>query len=128
RKFREAFKDEEFRKMFGEYMQEISDPKYRKEQEAYITQLEGENRVPQGKQLVRPSKGMVVKTSYCGENSGSKEKMFINIVVSEKIAPPKFQKESGGMTMTLPTASGGMHLEKDSKGQDTTTFDVCVHP
>jgi hypothetical protein len=39
--------------MFAEYMDEIQDPKYREETESYIDQLEKEEKVPQGKELVR---------------------------------------------------------------------------
>jgi len=44
-KFSECFKDPDFCKMMSEYMDEISDPKHRQEQEEYIRQLEGENKV-----------------------------------------------------------------------------------
>jgi len=52
-RFRKAFADPEFRKMFAEYMDELQDPKNREETEAYITQLEGEQKVPEGKELIR---------------------------------------------------------------------------
>lgn len=52
----EAFKDDGFRKLMAEYASEISDPKYREEQEAYIAQLEAQNELPSGKALVRPSR------------------------------------------------------------------------
>ena len=40
KKFTKAFGDPEFRKMMAEYVDEISDPKHREEQEAYIRQME----------------------------------------------------------------------------------------
>ena len=52
----EAFKDSNFRKLMADYVSEISDPKHREEQEAYISQLEAQNEVPGGKKLVRPSR------------------------------------------------------------------------
>ena len=51
-----AFKDDEFRKLMAAYVSELSDPKYKEEQEAYIAQLEAQNEVPSGKALVRPSR------------------------------------------------------------------------
>ena len=39
-KFRKAFEDPKFREMLADYMDEISDPKYRAETEQYISQLE----------------------------------------------------------------------------------------
>lgn len=53
KKFTEAFKDPEFRKLFSEYMDEIQDPTSREETESYINQLESEQKVPQGKELIR---------------------------------------------------------------------------
>ena len=38
-KFKKAFDDPEFRKMFAEYMDELQDPKHRAETEAYISQI-----------------------------------------------------------------------------------------
>ena len=39
-KFTKAFQDKEFRKMMAEYVDEISDPKHRAEQDAYIREME----------------------------------------------------------------------------------------
>jgi hypothetical protein len=52
-RFKKAFADPEFRKMFADYMDELQDPKHREETEAYITQLETEQKVPDGKELIR---------------------------------------------------------------------------
>lgn len=52
-KFRKSFEDPEFRKLFSEYMDELQDPKNREETEMYISQLEGEQKVPEGKELIR---------------------------------------------------------------------------
>lgn len=52
-KFRKAFEEPEFRKLFAEYMDELQDPKHREENEAYISQLETEKKVPEGKELIR---------------------------------------------------------------------------
>ncbi len=52
-RFKKAFDDPEFRKMFSEYMDELQDPRHREETEAYISQLEGEQKVPEGKELIR---------------------------------------------------------------------------
>ena len=52
-RFRKSFEDPEFRKLFADYMDELQDPKNREETEAYITQLEGEQKVPEGKELIR---------------------------------------------------------------------------
>ena len=51
--FRKAFDDPEFRKLFTEYLDEMQDPANRAENEAYIRQLETENKVPMGKELIK---------------------------------------------------------------------------
>ena len=86
-KFKSAFEDEKFRAILADYMEEISDPKHREETEAYITQLEGEDQVPAGKELVRPESCFVVKSyiqssdaTETGEKAGKGEKIFVNIV------------------------------------------------
>lgn len=43
--------------MFAEYMDELQDPAHREENEAYISQLEGEDKVPSGKELIRYDDG-----------------------------------------------------------------------
>ena len=52
-KFQKAFEDPEFRKLFSEYVDELQDPRNREENEAYISQLENEKKVPEGKELIR---------------------------------------------------------------------------
>lgn len=52
-RFKKAFNDPEFRKLFSDYMDELQDPQYREENEAYISQLEKEKKVPEGKELIR---------------------------------------------------------------------------
>lgn len=52
-RFKKAFEDEEFRKLFASYVDELQDPNNRQETEDYITQLEGEKKVPEGKELIR---------------------------------------------------------------------------
>ena len=52
-KFKKAFDDPEFKKLFAEYMDEMQDPKNRDETELYIRQLEEQEKVPEGKELIR---------------------------------------------------------------------------
>jgi hypothetical protein len=44
-KFRKAFDDPEFRKLFSQYMDDLQDPTHRAETETYISQLEKEDKV-----------------------------------------------------------------------------------
>jgi dynein assembly factor 2 len=55
RQFEKAFSDDEFRNLMAEYVAELSDPKHKEEQEAYIAQLEAQNELPSGQTLIWPS-------------------------------------------------------------------------
>ena len=57
-----AFKEPEFKKLLGEYMQEISDPKNRAEYEQYINQMENDDKVPKDMKIIKPKGGFVIKT------------------------------------------------------------------
>ena len=91
--------------MFSEYLDELSDPKNREETEQYISQLERYNEVPEGKELIRPEPYFVAKTFKLnlrdGKDSsggeGDKDKVFLNIVCSEKIMEPSKTVSKEGM-------------------------------
>ena len=125
----EAFKKEEFRKMFTEYLNDMQDPKYRAEQEAYIKECEERNQLPEGVDLIHPEPGFVVKT----RDMKSKEKYFINVCSHERIDKPSSQEvvsKDGkkGRNWTLPHSIGPKHMEKDKSGNLCSTYDVCFHP
>mmetsp|Transcript_69250 Transcript_69250/g.139316 ORF Transcript_69250/g.139316 Transcript_69250/m.139316 type:complete len:188 (+) Transcript_69250:66-629(+) len=137
KKFRTAFGDPKFREIMADYMEEISDPKHRVETEQYITQLEQDDQVPAGKELVRPEACFVVKTRLLpeaaqsgdgaagdvdGEDKG--EKVFINVVQSERIAKPVGAQVAGGTQWSLPISLGPRRMESDKKGG--TLVQVCA--
>ncbi|CAM9629456.1 unnamed protein product, partial [Discosporangium mesarthrocarpum] len=62
--FRKAFADPTFRDMMRDYLDEMQDPERRAEQEEYISQLEEQNRVPEGKRIIHPKACFVVKTRF----------------------------------------------------------------
>ena len=62
-----AFKEPEFKKLLGEYMQEISDPKNRAEYEQYINQMEHDDKVPKDMKIIKPKGGFVIKTKKLGK-------------------------------------------------------------
>ena len=115
--FKSAFDSPDFRKLLSQYVEEISDPKVRSEQDAYIRKLEEEgttgatgniNALPAGKAILRPSKlhGFVVKLRYVkksndnngakliSSNSCSSSKLFINMVSSDYIDEPSAASSS----------------------------------
>ncbi|CAM9140701.1 unnamed protein product [Phaeothamnion confervicola] len=135
-RFLKAFKEEEFRKMFSEYVDEIQDPKHRAENEEYLRVLEGNNQVPSGKRLIRPTPCFVLKTTYASKGGASssrgaaaaREKLFVNVVASEVMEKPSSAAVKGGSQWTLPHAAGPPRVEKDRRGSAATAIDVCFHP
>eukprot|EP01041_Mallomonas_annulata_P000952 gene952-1847_t len=126
-KFKNAFDDPEFRKLLGEYMDDLNDSKFREENEAYISQLEGDKQVPQGKELIRPSAAFVAKSHKLIDGKES-DKLFINIVHSDKILVPSKVDTDKGQHWSIPYSLGPPHMEKDKSGFNVAAFDCCFHP
>lgn len=145
--FEKAFANKEFRNLMAEYVSEISDPKHRAEQDAYIRQLESQQNVPEGKQIVRPTPGIVLKFKHIKKkkhflqnntNSNntpteSKTKLFINIVSSPKIDKPTAKtvnhgSESKKKQWSVPYSMGPIRMESDKSKSLVPTFDCCFHP
>jgi len=59
---------------------------------------------------------------------GVKEKIFINIVSSDKIMKPSKQVAKDGTHWSLPYSLGPPHMEKDNSGNNSAAFDCCFHP
>lgn len=156
-RFQKSFEDPEFRKLFADYMDELSDPKNREETEAYISQLEGEQKVPEGKELIRwvhysirieettlilyncisplppftnrPEPVFVAKSyKEFKKDKKDKEKVFLNIVQSGKINTPSKTDTPKGTCWSVPYSLGPPHMEKDKNGDNAPCFDCCFHP
>jgi dynein assembly factor 2 len=152
-KLNAAFQSEEFRQLLADYVDSLSDPSNRKEQEAYISELEANKELPVGKSLLRPKAGFVVKchinssSSNDGNGNGNednqpskkKKKIFLNIVYSDKIIQPSREKmtfmddedssQQANNKWSVPYAIGPVRMEHDkSKNNLVPTFDVCFHP
>ncbi|GBG32608.1 Protein kintoun [Hondaea fermentalgiana] len=125
--FMSAMKKPEFTKLMKEYMDEISDPKYREEQETYLRQLERDNQVPENMRLAYPKAGFVVKAKRLeqGKEAG---KIFINICSLEELEPPSAQRGPKGVSWSLPYSLGPMRHEKDNRADAHPTFDFALHP
>jgi len=141
-------KDDEFKTLFKTYIEEISDPKNRAEQEAYLRQLEEQNEVPDGKQVLRPEPGFVLKFKYGkkvteslwkNRRSSKKQrklnKLFINVVYSKDIGKPTSKREGrttdnagSGTYWSLPYSLGPLRMEYDAGKDLIATFDCCFNP
>jgi dynein assembly factor 2 len=131
-KFDAAFQSEEFRRLMADYVDSLSDPSNREEQEAYILELEANKELPYGKSLIRPYAGFVVKCHK--KDKSSTKKIFLNIVYNDKILKPNrervtFVDDSSQAKWSVPYAIGPVRMEHDkSKNNLVPTFDVCFHP
>lgn len=76
----------------------------------------------------RPQPGFVAKTHKIIKSGASNEKVFLNIVQSEKVALPTKTKAPKGDCWSIPYTVGPPHMEKDKKGENASCFDVCFHP
>lgn len=144
-----AFEDKKFRDLMAEYVNEISDPKHRAEQDSYIRQLEEHNDIPDGKSILRPRSGFVLKFKYTKREKGGpqrgqsfnpkknhskKSKIFINIVHSDMLAKPTSEavpiqdNSSDGKQWSLPYSFGPLRMEHDKDKSLVPTFDCCFHP
>jgi hypothetical protein len=80
-----------------------------------------------GKELIRPSPAFTLKTFKLLDN-GVKEKLFINVVQSEKILKPTSSSSKEGTHWSVPYSLGPPHMEKDKAGCNAAVFDCCFNP
>lgn len=125
-KIGKAFKNEEFRRMFAEYVEEIQSPESKKIYEEEIVQLEKERGMDV--QFLHPTPCYVIKTSVNGN-----QKAFINICVNELVQRPASTPAinaggSRGLNWTLPHSLAPPHEDLDNKGVRCQVYDVMFHP
>lgn len=142
---RKAFQKPEFRSLFNEYLQEISDPDNKKEYDDYLNAMEKQGKVPENIQLVRPEAGFCVKVKTASTKSANNaaasgtnsvldevRKVFVNVcksdTVDEPVANPVSEGGRTGHSWRLPHLVGPQRMERDKKGIAAETYDVCFHP
>lgn len=121
-RIKESLKNEEFRKLFMDYVQEISDPKNKAIYENELAQLESE----QGNdtRFVKPEAGHVIKT-FQGDL-----KTFINLCHSSeiKVATMNLDKNQSGQAWSIPYSLAKPRDDLDSGGKKCQVFDCVFHP
>ncbi|XP_046567374.1 LOW QUALITY PROTEIN: protein kintoun-like [Haliotis rubra] len=121
----DALKDENFRKLFLEYAQEISDPENRRLYEQEISQMENERGM--NVEFIHPKPGHVLETSVNGTT-----KAFINICHNDKLAKPTNTRQMGpngksGVMWQIPHSLSPLRDDQD-KGEKCQVFDAVFHP
>lgn len=125
-RFTKAFRNDEFKKLFSDYCEEISDPANRKLYEKELTQLEAERGIDIT--WISPEPGYVIKSSVNG-----KEKVFINVSQCDKVGKPSSKRDvdsSGnrGLIWSLPHTQSPPRKDVDNKGTLCSVYDVVFHP
>ncbi|EEQ97526.1 conserved hypothetical protein [Perkinsus marinus ATCC 50983] len=133
-----AMKRPEFQEHFKEYIDEISDPKNKKEYEQYLKQLEDAGEMPKGKVLLRCQPGICVKTSIRFP-SGQAQKLFLNICYTDKLGDVQFKKQGAkahedpdataqapGYAVSLPYSASPPRPDKDKRDNLCMVSDVAV--
>ena len=115
KRFSDAFKNEEFRKLFINYAEELNDPKNRELYENEIRAAEEER--GSDVTFVNPKPGHVIKTTING-----KTKCFINIATNEHVEKPSYKKTDGtngkqGAHWSLPHCLAGPHDDIDHESK-----------
>ena len=121
-----AFENEEFRKLFVQYAEELQDPENKKKYEEEISQMENERGMDV--QFIHPEPGHCLKTIINGD-----KKAFINICTSDKIGKPtskRSQMPDGrtGMNWQLPYSNVQPREDVDNNKKRCEVFDVVFHP
>lgn len=115
-----AFKNDEFKKLFFDYCEEIQDPENRKIYEQEIIQLEAERGVDVT--FINPEPGFVLKTSVDGATT-----CFINIAKCDKIEKPSNQVKDKGLVWSIPYSQSPPRRDYHDK-QKCLVYDVVFHP
>ncbi|CAL8094209.1 unnamed protein product [Calicophoron daubneyi] len=149
-RLKKAFGDPEFRKLFKEYADEISDPQNRKRYEEEIRLMESEQGIDV--EFVNPVPDHCLKTrnwpslqSSDGKTVVSTDeeleklqgaKIFINVCKSDKVACPEMKpvKNSLGrnvpnsLVWSLPHCFTPPREDMDKNHKIATVYDVAFHP
>ncbi|KAJ6641563.1 Protein kintoun [Pseudolycoriella hygida] len=125
-RFTKAFRNDEFKKLFSDYCEEISDPANRKLYEKELTQLEAERNIDVT--FINPEPGYVIKTSVNG-----KEKVFINVSQCDKVEKPSCKRDvdssgNSGLFWSIPHTQSPPRKDVDNKGTLCSVYDVVFHP
>ncbi|XP_026276217.1 protein kintoun [Frankliniella occidentalis] len=121
----QALQKEEFRKLFAEYCEEVTNPENKKLYQNEVTELEKQRGVDVT--FINPEPGFVVKTSIDGER-----KAFINICQNDVVSKPSSsvasEEGSQGRRWSLPFSLAPAREDYDKQKNHCTVFDVVFHP
>ncbi|KAJ3075030.1 Protein kintoun [Podochytrium sp. JEL0797] len=145
-KIAKAMKDEKFRQLFKEYVDEISDPKNKELYEREITSLEADR----GNSIrwIKPTPARVIKSAFVvapGKQEASAggeavdipadvKKVFVNICTCNEIEeakPGEGKEEKGGRVGTswaIPYSLTAGRFDQDKAGKKCFVYDCVFNP
>lgn len=108
-----ALKDDQFKKLFFDYVDELQDPENRRIYQTEIVQLEKERGVDVT--FINPAPGYVIKTSVDGA-----KKCFVNVCSNENVKRPSScvgeRDGAKGLQWSLPHSLAPVREDVDRKG------------
>lgn len=117
----ELLKNEDFRKLFFDYCEEINDPENKKLYEKELIEFEKERGIDVT--FINPEPGFVIKTSENGD-----KKCFINIAQCCKVEKPSYDIHKNGKNWKIPFTQAPPHRDYDKKKNKCVVYDVVFHP
>ncbi|SBT34239.1 PIH1 domain-containing protein, putative [Plasmodium ovale wallikeri] len=125
-KFHKAFRQHEFRTLFDEYFDEISDERYRKEKEDYLLSLYFKGELKKDQILIKPTEAFCVKTKVLYANH-TNQCLFLNICSHEGIHSISLQNTSRG-EVNIPYSLSQIRPDKHGDNLCCLTIDCCINP
>nr|XP_012311692.1 protein kintoun isoform X1 [Aotus nancymaae] len=123
-----AFQEPEFRRMFSQYAEELTEPENRRRYEAEITMLERERGVEV--RFVHPEPGHVLRTSLDGAR-----RCFVNVCSNALVGAPSSRPGSRGDQGAAPGSHWSLPYSlapgREYAGRSRTrymVYDVVFHP
>jgi dynein assembly factor 2 len=117
----------EFKQLFDEYLEEISNPNNITETNQFLKQAEETKDLPPNVRLGQPSRGFCIRSEkYSIKRPGIRQKVFINICQLDDIRPP-FEDEAKRGYWSLPHLINKGRNDQDKKKEICTTYDIIFH-
>lgn len=120
-----CLEQEEFRKLFAEYCEDLSNPENRRQYEEELKILEAERGYDV--QFIKPLPGYVIKTTVDG-----RKKAFVNVCHCDLIGKPASQclvneKDEKGLQWSIPYAQSQPRKDYDNRKNECVVYDVVFH-
>ncbi|SOV79043.1 conserved Plasmodium protein, unknown function [Plasmodium reichenowi] len=125
-KLHKAFRQHEFRILFDEYFEEISNEKYRKEKEDYLLSLYFKGELKKDQIIIQPKEAFCIKTKILYSNQTS-QKIFLNICTHEGIQNICFENAGSG-SVGIPYSLSQIRPDKYGNNMSCLSIDCCVNP